>query len=254
MLFLIKYSCKKSSMEYSIKKIARIGGVLYLINIVVGFFAIGYVPAVIVVSGDASATAHNILVHEQLYRLGLVAHIIILLTNIPLAIVFYQLFKVVNKKTILMVVILTLVGTCIEAVNLLNQYAPLILLKKAAYLNAFTQEQLQSWSYMLFKLQATGFNLALVFFSFYNILIGYLIFRSTFIPKIVGLIISIGGGCYLFNSFANFLAPEFASSLSPYVQIPSGLGELIFCLWLLVKGVNVGRWQAKANASQISET
>jgi len=95
----------------SIKTIARIGGLLYLINIVLGFFAIGYVPGVIIVSGDAAATANNIISHEQFYRLGLVAHIIILLTNVPLAVIFYELFKVVNRRAVLLVVLFTIIGT-----------------------------------------------------------------------------------------------------------------------------------------------
>ena len=196
----------------SIKTIARVGGLLYLINIVLGFFAIGYVPGVIEVAGNPAATAHNIITHEQFYRLGLVAHIIILLTNIPLAVIFYEVFKVVNKKVTLLVVFFTLTGTAIEAVNLLNQFASLILLK-GNNLNAFTDEQLQLLVYKLNQLQGEGFNLALVFFGFYCISIGYLIFKSTFLPKIIGVMMIIGGFCYLINSFISFLAPQFADNL-----------------------------------------
>ena len=88
----------------SIKTIARIGGLLYLVNIVVGFFSIGYVPGVIDVVGNPAATTNNIITHEDLYRIGLVAHIIILITNIPLTIIFYEVFKMVNKKVALLVV------------------------------------------------------------------------------------------------------------------------------------------------------
>ncbi|MDB5223659.1 MAG: hypothetical protein JWN83_2326 [Chitinophagaceae bacterium] len=240
-------------MKNSIKTTARTGGILYLINIVLGFFAIGYVPGIIIVSGNPAATAHNILLHEQFYRLGLAAHIIILLTNIPLAVIFYQLFKVVNRRIILLVVFFTLIGTAIESVNLLNQFASLILLKGGHYLNVFTPEQLDSLSYMHHQLEASGFNLALVFFGSYCILIGYLIFRSTFLPGTVGMLMAIGGMCYLVNSFSSFLFPEFAANLSPYIQIPSGLAELSLCLWFLVKGVNVSKWEEKANARRIGE-
>src|SRR5215831_9249091 len=105
--------------------LARIAGSLYLIIIVGGFFAIGYVPAALVVPGDAAATAHNILAHELLYRLGLVAHMIILVCNIPLALIFYELFKVVNRRLALLVVFFSLVGSAIEGANILNQFAPL---------------------------------------------------------------------------------------------------------------------------------
>jgi hypothetical protein len=234
----------------SIKTIARIGGLLYLINIVLGIWAIGYVSAAITVNGNAAATAHNIIAHEQLYRLGLVAHIIILLTNIPLAVIFYELFKVVNRKVTLLVVFFSLVGTAIEAVNLLNQFAPLALLKSGNNSSAFTPEQLQFIVYKLDQLQATGFNLAIVFFGFYCISVGYLIFKSTFLPRIVGIMMTVGGLCYLINSFSSFIAPQFAANLFPFIQIPSGLAELTFCLCLLIVGVNSVKWKEKANAVQ----
>ncbi|MBV9962784.1 MAG: DUF4386 domain-containing protein [Parafilimonas sp.] len=227
----------------SIKTTARIGGLLYLINIVLGFFAIGYVPGLIVINNDPAATAHNIITHEQLYRLGLVAHIIILLTNIPLAVIFYELFKVVNKKITLLVVLFTVIGTAIESVNLLNQFAPLILLKNGINANVFSPEQLNIIAYKLNQLQETGFNLAIVFFGFYCILVGCLIFKSTFLPKIIGVIMAIGGLCYLVNSFASFIAPQFAASLFPFIQVPSGLAELSFCLTLLIAGVNKLKWE-----------
>src|SRR5215467_2793169 len=108
------------------QRTARIAGGLYLVNIVLGFFAIGVVPSAIIVSGDAAATAHNILAHELLYRSGIVAHIIILLTNMPLAVIFYDLLKVVNRRLSLLVVFFTIVGTAIEGVALLNQFTPLV--------------------------------------------------------------------------------------------------------------------------------
>src|SRR5215217_4299701 len=108
-------------MNFDIKTIARIGGLLYLINILLGFFAIGYVPGVIVTS-NAVTTAQNIQTHEPLYRLGLACHVIILVANIPLALIFYRLFKNTNWSATLFVIFFTLVGTAIECANLLNQF------------------------------------------------------------------------------------------------------------------------------------
>ena len=229
--------------ETSPRVYARIAGALYLVNIVLGFFAVGYVPSAIVVSGSASATAHNIMAHGMLYRFGLSAHVVILLTNIPLAVIFYYLFKVVNVKVSLLVVFFTLVGTAIEAVNLLNQFVPLTLLNGGHYQRTFNPGQLQSLAYMHLQLQTEGFNLALVFFGFYCLSIGYLIIKSMFLPRTVGVFLLIGGLCYLFNSFASFLSPEFAAGLSPYIQIPSGLAELTLCLWLLVAGLDTIKWK-----------
>jgi len=235
--------------ETSPRRWARIAGGLYLTVIVGGIFAVGFVPAAIVVPGDAAATAHNILGNELLYRLGLVAHIIILAFNMPLAVIFYGLFKVVNRRLSLLVAFFTLVGTAIEGANLLNQFAPLILLEGGRYSSVFSAEQLQALAYMPLELQLIGFNLALVFFGFYCLSIGYLVFRSTFLPRIVGVLMAIGGLCYLTNSFAYFLAPGFAASLFPYIQVPSLIGEGSLTLSLIVIGVNVQRWKEQASAA-----
>jgi uncharacterized protein DUF4386 len=231
------------------RDLARIAGGLYLIIIVGGFFAIGYVPAALVVPGDAAATAHNIQAHELLYRFGLVAHIIVLVCNIPLALIFYDLFKVVNRRLSLLVVFFTLVGTAVEGANVLNQFAPLMLLGGGHYLSVFNTEQLQALAYLPLDSQAIGYNIQQIFYSFYLLAAGYLVFRSTFLPRTVGVLLEIGGLCYLIYSFADFLAPEFAVHLVPYIQVPSGVAELSLCLWLLVMGVNVSRWEAQASAA-----
>jgi hypothetical protein len=235
--------------ESSPRRLARIAGGLYLINILGGAFAIGYVAAALVVPGDAAATAHNILAHELLYRLGLVAHIIITLTNMPLGVIFYDLFKVVNRRLALLVVFITLLATAIECASLVNQFAPLIFLEGGRSLSAATAEQLQAQVSMPLKLQEIGQLVSFVFWGFYGLSLGYLIFRSSFLPRVIGVLLAIGGLCYLTYSFASFLSPAFASHLVPYIQLPSLLGEGSFCLWLLLVGVNVRRWQEQASAA-----
>ena len=230
------------------RQLARIAGGLYLLNIVGGAFAIGFVPAVVVVSGNAAATAHNIQANELLYRLGLVAHILITVTNIPLAVIFYDLFKVVNRRLALLVVFFTLVGTAIESANLLNQFAPLILLNGAQYSSALTTEQLQALAYLPIGLQTISYNISGVFFGFYGLCTGYLVFRSTFQPRVIGVLPAIGALCYLTYSFASFLSPGFAAHLVPSIQLPSLVGEGSFSLWLLIVGVNVQRWTERASA------
>src|SRR4051812_22737190 len=116
-------------MNTSPKTYARFGGMFYLINIVLGIFSIAYVEGVIVVDLNPSDTANNMIRHELLFRMGFVAHIIILLTNFPLALIFYRLFNIVNKNATLLVIFFTLVGTAVESANLLNQYQALLLLK-----------------------------------------------------------------------------------------------------------------------------
>jgi hypothetical protein len=222
---------------------------MYLINIVCGLFAIGYVPAVIVASGDPAATAHNILAHESLYRLGIVAHVISLLTNLPLLVIFYELFKVVNRRISLLVASFLVVGTAIEGAYLLNQFTPLLLVQGGTPLNDMTAAQLQAQVSMPLQLLAVGYSLAQVFYVGYLLLTGYLIVRSSFLPRILGVLLALGGLCYLVYSFAYFLSPEFAAHLVPYIQLPSGIGELSLCLWLLVVGVNAQKWAESAELS-----
>jgi len=229
--------------EASPRHLARIAGGLYLINIVFGAFTIGYVPAALVVPGNAAATMHNLLAHELLYRLGFVAHLINLACNIPLALIFYDLFKVVNRRLTLLVVFFTLVGTAVEGANLLNQFAPLMLLGGGHYLSAFTPEQVQALAYMSLDSQAISYDIQQAIYAGYLLAAGYLVFRSTFLPRTVGVLLSIGALCYLTYSFAAFVVPGFAAHLVPYIQVPSGLAELSLCLWLLVMGVNVSRWE-----------
>jgi Domain of unknown function (DUF4386) len=240
----------EQTAESSPRLKARVAGGLYLIIIVAGAFHYGFVRSATFVSGDASATAANILKNELLYRLGFVAAIILLCCNVPLALLFYDLFKVVNRSLSALVALFTLVATAIETANLFNFFAPLILLGGGQKVTTFNVEQLQSLAYVFLELQAVGFNVALVFFAFYDLSMGYLVFTSTFLPRGLGFLMAIGGLCYLTNSFANFLSPGFAILLVPYIQVPSGLAELSLCLWLLVFGLNESRWRKQAGVAE----
>ncbi len=170
------------------------------------------------------------------------------LCGLPLTVIFYNFFKLVNRSLALLEVFFALVTISIEIVNLLNHFAPLILLGNERYLNAFNAEQLQALGYMSLVLQSVGYNLSLAVFAFDCITAGYLIFRSTFFPRILGVLLALAGLCYLTNSFASFLSPAFAHQLFPYILVPSFIGELSVCLWLLVIGVNVPKWKEKATA------
>jgi hypothetical protein len=226
---------------------ARLAGLLYLIVILGGLFAEIFVRGRLVVYGDTAATAHNIMTHELLYRLGFSAEVFYCACNIPLIIIFYYLFRVVNKGITLLVVFFSIVGTAIESVSLLCHYAPLVLLGGGHNLSVFTTEQLQGWSYLSIQLFEYGFAITLVFFGFYCFAIGYLIFKSTFLPRIIGVLMAMEGLFYLINSFANFLAPEFAPRVFPFLAV-SAVAEISLCLWLLLFGVNVQKWKEKASA------
>src|ERR671928_224853 len=238
-----------SIADTSPRQLARMAGALYLINILGGAFAIGIVPAMLVVSGDAAATAHNIQTHELLYRLGLAAHLVVTVTNVPLAVIFYELFKVVNRRLALLDACFILVATAIEAAGLLHQFAPLVILGSGPSASA-PAAQLQALAYAPGSaLSGIDYSIHTVFFGFDIIIFAYLVLRSTFLPRAIGVLLAVDGVAYLFYSFANFLAPGFAAHLVPWIQLPALVGEGSLCLWLLVVGVNVERWKERAGAA-----
>jgi hypothetical protein len=146
----------------------------------------------------------------------------------------------------------SVVGCAVGAVNSLLLLAPLVILDGASPLSAFSVDQLQALALLFLKLHAQGVNINLVLFGFYNLLIGYLIFRSTFLPPILGVLLAFSGLCYLINSFATILSPAFAAQLLPYILIPGG-AELLLALWLILFGVNAQRWKQQSSAAQLKE-
>lgn len=236
----------KRAAEASPRLKARIAGALYLTG-VLSFFRVAILGS-LVVSGDASATAHNLLAHEQLYRLALVADIIQLPCYIAVTALYYHLFKPVNRSVALIAVFLGLAGSTMWAVNDFFALTPLVILGAAHSATAFTAAQSQGLALVFLNVYMQASNIVMVAFGFHVILVGYLIFRSTFLPRFLGVWLAIAGICYLINSFANFLAPSFAAHLSPSILIP-GAVEIVLALWLLVMGVNAKRWKEQARAA-----
>jgi hypothetical protein len=225
------------------RQLARTAGALYLINIVGGAFAITVVPAMLVVQGDAAATAHNIQAHELLYRAGLAAHVLVTVTNVPLAVIFYELFKVVNRRIALLDAFFILVATAIEAAGLVNQFATLALLGDGPYTSALPATQLQALAYLPSDLSHSGYAIHTVFFGFDILCTAYLVLRSRLLPRAIGVLLAIDAAAYLVYSFTDILAPGFAADLVPWIQFPALFGEGALCLWLLVVGVDVERWK-----------
>jgi hypothetical protein len=234
--------------ETSPRRKARIAGVFYLLNIVGCLFAEAFVRGRLVINGDSVATTHNILAHERLFRLGFASDLVAVTSYIAVTGLFYNLFRPVNRNLSFVAAFFGFAGCLTQGINLLNHFLPLILLGSEHALSGFTTGQLQTLAYTSLKLFSTGYNMAMVFFGCYCLSIGYLIFRSTFLPRILGPLLVIAGLCYQINSFANFLSPAFAAKLFPYILMP-GAVEILLCLWLLVVGVNVQRWKEQASAA-----
>lgn len=242
----------EQTADMSLRFKGRIAGALYLMIIAGGLFAVGYVPAAVGISGDPVATAHNILAQETLYRFGLAVHLIIALCNIPLAAIFYDVFKVVSESLARIIVFFILVAVGIESVNLLNQFVPLVLLTGDRYTSVIIAEQLQAQAYMPLELQNIGFNLSLAFVGCYCLVAGSLIVRSRVLPRLVGVLLTIAGAAYVVNCFISIVAPGFAAGLFPYIQLPSFIGEASLCLALLIKGVHVEGWKTRVGEKRLS--
>jgi Domain of unknown function (DUF4386) len=218
-------------------KLAKAAGFLYLVTIIAGGFAEAFVREGLTVSGNAVATAQNILASEQMYRYGFVADLVCLICGIFLSLIFYILFKPVNRNLSLLALVFSITAGGVMAVNLLNQLAPLLLLHNSSYLQAFKIDQLQTLSLFFLNLQSQGYNISLLLFAFYFPIIGWLVYKSNFLPRILGVIYTLAGVGYLVNSLAWFLFPHLAAYLFPYVLLPAFIGETSMSLWLIFKGV-----------------
>ncbi len=224
-----------------IKKTARTAGFLYVIMIPFALFGILW-AATLTVPGDAAATANNIMASEGLFRLSIVSSLIVQVGHILLVLVLYKLLKPVNKNHALLMVIFMLVGVPIAMLSELNKFAALLLLSGADYLTAFTADQLQALVPLFLDLREYGIIIASIFWGLWLFPMGYLAFKSGYIPRILGVLLIIGGFGYLIDVALFIFLPSFGP-----ISVITGMGEtLIFPLWLLIKGVNVERWEKRA--------
>jgi len=234
--------------EASPRSSARITGVVYLL-----FFLTAILGEVFIrqagisgiqpgVTGDAAATATNILAHEASYRVGWALGLISTACYVAVVGLFYRLFRPVSGSLAVLAAFFGLMGCAITAFGSLFQLAPLIVLGGSPYLSAFSVEQLQALALLLLSLSAQVSNIALVFFGLFQLLIGYLIVRSTFLPRVLGALIALAGVGWLI-----FLAPPLANALLTYLEVLGFLGEVPLMLWLLVMGVNAQRWKEQAS-------
>jgi hypothetical protein len=225
---------------------ARITGVLYLLTILTGIFAQGFVSERLVVSGDAAATATNILTHKIFYELGFTCYLIEMACQIAVTALFYDLLKPVNGSLSLVAAFLGLAGCIIKMVSRLFYIAPLLVVGGAHYLNVFDHKQLQALALLFLKVNDRGAGIALAFFGFYALLTGWLIIRSTFLPRILGVLSIVGGLGWL-----TFLYPPLGYRLFLYLAVFGILGAATLILWLLVFGVNEQRWREQARAAAL---
>ena len=224
---------------------ARIAGALNLFVILAGLFAEAGALGRIVVSGDPAATARNIPALEGLFRIGLAIEVLYLLCSVPLKLLLCELLRVVDRRTALLMLAFGLTGTAIECVSVLAQYAALLLVGSEASPSVFDPAQIAAFVDLALGLFHSGFVLALAFLGAFCLALGRLIARSTFLPLVLGWLVVLQGSLYLLHSVARIVSPPVGARIGPWL-VASEIGEVGLCLWLLVVGVDVPRWETMA--------
>ena len=225
---------------------ARVAGVFEMLEGMTSAFGQVFVLGKLIVYGNAAATAANILGHERLFWLGFVSSLIGVACHIAWILLFYYLFKPVNRSLSLLAAFVGLVVCAMQALTSLLYIAPLLILQGGSSVSAFTTEQVQGLAYVFLRLNAYAFDIDLVFFGLWCVLTGYLIFRSSFLPRILGVLLAIDG-----LGWVTYMVPPLATHLFPFIAAASALAEIPLQLWLVVMGVNAQRWEEQASAAGI---
>jgi len=215
---------------------ARIAGFMYLLMNIFAPFTLLYLPSYFIVRGDAAATATNIMASESLYRIGIALNLFNAVGQIFLVLALYQLLKVVNKNAASLMVIFSLASVPISMLNELMQLAVLQLLSGADYLKALPIDQVQAWAYLLVRLHNQGLLIAQIFWGLWLFPMGYLVYKSGFLPKIIGILLIVACFGYVISSFGRILG------YSVDIILYTSWGEALLLLWLLIKGVDAEQW------------
>jgi hypothetical protein len=226
---------------------ARIAGVLILLSFVAGGFGEAYVPSKLIVPADATATAAHIKALGSLLRMGFAGYLVEAVCDIALTLILYVLLRPVHRDLALLAAFFGLVGTAIFGVAELFYFAASHILGGAGYLKTFSPEQLNTLALLSLKLFGYGGGLFTVFYGVAWVLRGYLIFRSGYLPKVIGVLMTLGGLGFVTRNLALVLAPAYASGSLLLLLLP---GALSLTVWLLVWGVDVPKWEAKAAISE----
>jgi Domain of unknown function (DUF4386) len=213
--------------------VARLAGALYLGTIVFGLFAELGSRGSLIVGSDAAATARAILANGPLFRAGLVADLAMLACYVGVTTLFLDMFRPVHAGVSRMAAAFSLVGIAALAADTLLLLAPLRLLATTPYLAALGPPQREAAALLALKVHGDGYDVSLVFFGIYCLMLGWLVWRSGFLPKAIGALMTLAGVCYILNSIADLTAPAFARMLSPHLMDPTLIGEAALALWLL---------------------
>ena len=234
----------------SIQKYARVAGILILVSILFGTWGEAYVPSKLIVSADAAATAKNIASSPLLFRTGFAAYWVEAVCDVTLALLFYVLLRPVNRNLALLSAFLGIVATVTYAFAECFYFAPQLLLSGASYLSAFTQEQLNALALLSLKFFGRIAGIFIGFYGLATIIRGYLVYRSGYLPRTLGVLFIIGGAAFVVDNAAVVLAPAYATPALLFFMAPAGVAML---LWLLIRGVDVDRWRASMRSPLLAE-
>jgi hypothetical protein len=233
---------KKSIADLSPRKAVTILRLLYPIWFVVGLFGVMYVPSTLIVPGDATTTANNIMANELLFSMGIAGSLITQLIQIVVVLVLYKLFKSVNKNQASLMVVFALVGVPITMLNTLNRVAALLLSSGAGYLTAFEPAQLHSLVMFFLNLNEQGVVIAEIFWGLWLFPLGILINESGYFPRILGFLMVLAGFGYFLGTFTHYLLPKL-EALSSVLELMVW-GELPFMGWVLLKGAKLPKMKS----------
>jgi len=226
------------------QKTARVAAFVFVLIFILGMSTELFIRPGLIVPGDSAETVENIAASQSLFRLSLVSDLIRQVFLMVLPLVLYKLLKQVNQSIASLMVIFSLVCVPISLLNEINHFAVLLLSSDADYLRAFDTGQLQALVTFFLDLRKYG-TFIVQFFSFWILLLGYLVFKSSFLPRILGILLMLASLCYTLSAVLFFLFPNFDTAI---LGLFAFIGESLFYLWLLIKGVNNEEWEKQATS------
>ncbi len=233
------------------KNPGRFAGLLYVLTSILGFFAMGYVPDKLIVHGNATATANNIAAGETLFRLGIAGQLVGQAGFIFVALALYDLLKVVNRRQALLMVTLIVISVPIAFVNELNSLAAVALIRGADFLSVVDRPQREALAMLFVNLHGRGLVVAEMFWGLWLFPLAWLVYKSRFLPRFLGVWLGLAGVSWVVLSLTGIVLPQYQDRVNSYLQ-PAIIGEIVFMLWLLIKGAKPQGVEAAASSSGVA--